>query len=296
MLKRSVFASPWLPYLLVLPQLLIVFVFFYWPTIKGLWWSFTLEEPFGGGSVFVGLQNFTRLLSSPEYHRSIEVTAIFVGVSTVLALTAGIVLALFADRGLKGLSAYRTFLIWPYAVAAPAAAMAFQFIFNPNVGYAAALNELVGSRVWNPSLDGWDAMLLIILCAVWKNVAYNFLFLLAGLQALPRMVIEAAAMDGARPLRRFREIQLPLLTPMIFFLLVINITDFFTDSFGIVDVMTRGGPGGATNLMVYKIYQDGFVGLDLSASAAQSMVLMAIIILLTIAQFRVLERRVQYAM
>jgi sn-glycerol 3-phosphate transport system permease protein len=292
---RSLFRSWWLPYALVLPQILIVFTFFYWPVLRGLWWSFTLEEPFGGGSIFVGLRNFRNLLDNPEYHQSIRVTAVFVGTSTALALGAGLVLAFVADRNIKGLSLFRPLLIWPYAVAAPAAAIAFQFILNPNVGYAAAINAVAGWRIWNPDLDGLDAMLMIIVCAVWKNVAYNFLFLLAGLQALPSRLIEAAALDGAGALRRFRDIQLPLLTPTVFFLLVINITDFFTDSFGIVHVMTGGGPGGSTNLMVYKIFEDGFVGLDLSGSAAQSLVLMAIVIVLTILQFRLLERRIHYA-
>ena len=292
--NRSIFASSWLPYLLVLPQILIVFVFFYWPTLRGLWWSFTLEQPFGGGSIFVGLQNFKALFANPEYHQSIRVTGIFVGVCTALALAIGLVLAFFADRGLRGTKLFRPLLIWPYAVAAPAAAIAFQFILHPTVGYAASLNAMAGWRIWNPDLDSFDALVMIIICAVWKSVPYNFLFLLAGLQALPATLAEAAAIDGAGPMRRFWDIQLPLLGPTVFFLLVVNVTDFFTDSFGIVHVMTGGGPGGSTNVMVHKIYADGFIGLDLSGSAAQSLILMAIVIVLTILQFWLLERRVHY--
>ena len=293
--NRSVFGSSWLPYLLVLPQLLIVFIFFYWPTIRGLWWSFTIEQPFGGGSVFVGLENFTLLFSNPEYHQSIRVTAIFVTACTALAMCAGLTLAFMADRNLKGTRFMRPMLIWPYAVAAPAAAIAFHFIFNPAIGYAGVVNSIFGWKIWNPDLDGFDALILIIICAAWKSVAYNFLFLFAGFQALPNSLLEAAALDGSGPLRRFRDIQLPLLGPTLFFLMVVNVTDFFTDSFGIVHVMTGGGPGGSTNVMVHKIYADGFVGLDLSGSAAQSMILMAIVITLTILQFRLVERRVHYA-
>lgn len=293
MLKTVTFQNKWLPLALLAPQLLIVFVFFYWPTAHALYWSFTLEQAFGGGSVWVGLQNIKAVLLSPEYRTSLLITMIFTLASAALALSAGLILATFADRVLKGRRLYRTGLIWPYAVAAPAVGAMFRFVFNPEVGIAKYLNSFIPG-IWNPAIDGLDAMIMVILAAAWQSTAYNFIFFLAGMQAIPKSFTEAAAIDGAGPWRRFRDIILPLLSPTFFFLAVVNITDQFTISFGIIKVMTQGGPGGATNTLVYKIYRDGFVGLDLSGSAAQSVLLMLLIILLTVFQFRYIERRVHY--
>lgn len=293
MLKRATFGNRYLPFILIAPQALIIFVFFYWPTGEALYWSFTLEQAFGGGSTFVGLDNFRWVFSSPEYLQSIIASIIFSVATTALSMGMALLLALFADRGIKGLKGYRIGIIWPYAVAAPAAAMAFQFVFHPTVGIFSYITQ-INPDFWNPTLYGPHAMAMIILCQAWKQVAYNFIFFLAGMQSIPSSLHEAAAMDGASVLRRMRDIIFPLLAPTFFFLLVINITDSFTDSFGIVNVMTQGGPGGATNLMVFKIYRDGFLGLDLSGAAAQSIVLMVLVITLTVVQFRFIERRIHY--
>jgi len=287
------FKSNWLAYLLIAPQLLIIFIFFYWPTGEALFWAFTLEQPFGGGNEFVGFDNFRYVFDDSAYWHSVRISFTFAAASTGLAIAIALVLALFADRQLRAHSYYRVALIWPYAIAAPAAAMAFRFVFNPDVGLMSLVNE-VFPGFWEPFISGWQAMAMVILCSAWKLVAYNFIFFLAGLQSIPRSIVEAGALDGAGVVRRMRDLQLPLLAPTFFFILVINITDSFTDSFGIVDVMTQGGPARATNLMVYKIFSDGFVGLDYSGAAAQSIILMLLVIALTIVQFRYVERRVHY--
>jgi len=279
--------------LFALPQLTILLVFFYWPASEALRWSFTLQSPFGGDARFVGLSIFERILTDPEYHRSLHITATFVFFSTLVSLCLGLLFAVAADDSLRGSRIYRTGIIWPYAVAAPVAATAFQFLFDPIAGLMAAVNQ-ISPGFWNPYLDGSDAFWMIVTVAAWQNISYNFLFLLAGLRAIPTSLLEAAAVDGASPLRRFLTITLPLLTPTFYFLLIMNLADNFTNSFGIVNVMTQGGPGGATNLMVYKIYSDGFVGLNLSSSSAQSVLLMLIMISFTVLQFRLLERRVNY--
>ncbi|MDV6227548.1 ABC transporter permease subunit [Nitratireductor aquimarinus] len=293
MQKRAYFKANWLAYLFIAPQLLIIFVFFYWPASQAMYWAFTLEQPFGGGNQWVGLDNFRAVFSDETYWASISRSIVFAALSTGLAMSMALVLALFADRQLRGYRFFRVGMIWPYAIAAPAAALAFRFLFNPQSGVFAYLNTL-SPGLWNPALSGVDAMTAIIITQAWKQVSYSFIFFLAGLQSIPRSLIEAGSMDGARVMRRMLDLQLPLLAPTIFFLLVINMTDSFTDSFGIVDILTEGGPARATELMVYKIYVDGFQGLDYSGAAAQSLVLMALVILMTFFQFRFIERRVHY--
>ena len=287
------FRTRWLVALLLAPQVLLVFTFFYWPAGAALFWAFTLEQPWGGGNAFVGFDNFTSLFADSFYWASVGRTIVFALASSCLAMGMALVLALFCDRQLRGYAYYRTALIWPYAVAAPAAAVAFRYVFAPEAGVLAGLNAMYPG-LWNPAMSGTDAMIMIIIAYSWKFISYNFIFFLAGLQAIPRSLIEAAAMDGSGVLRRMRDIQLPLLTPTVFFLLVINITDSFVDSFGIIDITTEGGPAKATNLMVYKIYFDGFKGLDYSGAAAQSIVLMVLVMALTFVQFRYVERKIHY--
>ncbi|MCX5513607.1 glycerol-3-phosphate transporter permease [Kaistia algarum] len=291
--KRVTFSSTTIGLLFALPMLLLVFVFFYWPGGQALFWAFTLEQPWGGGNKWVGFQNFAHLLKDPIYWNSITRSLVFGLGSTAIAMVVALVLALLTDREMKGHSLYRSVFVWPYAIAAPALGLAFRFILAPEAGLLSIVNHL-WPNVWNPALDGNDAMIAIIVAFSWKYIGYNFIFFLSALQGVPRSMIEAAAMDGSGPLRRVFDIQLPLLTPTLFFLLVINITESFQDSFGIVDIMTQGGPARATELMVYKIYFDGFKGLDYSGAAAQSIILMVLVILLTIVQFRFIERRIHY--
>ncbi|HEY4164758.1 MAG TPA: ABC transporter permease subunit [Dongiaceae bacterium] len=291
--KRALFSNKWLGPLLVLPQVLLIFTFFYWPTGEALYWAFTLERPWGGGNDWVGFANFTSMLGDPVYWGSILHSMVFAFSATALGMGLALILALLADRELRGYRIYRTILVWPYAIAAPALGLAFRFILAPEAGFMAFVNH-AWPGFWDPSLNGTQAMIAIVIAYVWKYIGYNFIFFLASLQAIPKSLIEAAAMDGSGLIRRMKDIQIPLLTPTIFFLIVINLTDSFTDSFGIVDIMTQGGPARATELMVYKIFFDGFQGLDYSGAAAQSIILMLLVILLTVAQFRFLERRVHY--
>jgi sn-glycerol 3-phosphate transport system permease protein len=291
--RRSFFTNRALGIVLIVPQLLLIFTFFYWPAGEALYWAFTLERPWGGGNEWVGFGNFSAMLGDPVYWNSILSSIVFASASTGLAMAIALVLALLTDRELRGSRLYRSVLIWPFAIAAPALGMAFRFILAPEAGFMAFVNH-IWPGLWNPALDGVDAMISIVLAFAWKYIGYNFIFFLAALQAIPKSLIEAAAMDGAGLVRRMRDIQLPLLAPTLFFLVVINLTDSFTDSFGIVDIMTQGGPARATDLMVYKIYFDGFKGLDYSGAAAQSIILMLLVILLTVAQFRFIERRVHY--
>ncbi|TPK81394.1 MULTISPECIES: sugar ABC transporter permease [unclassified Mesorhizobium] len=291
--KRVTFSRSTIGILFAVPQLLLIFTFFYWPAGQAVYWSLTLQQPWGGGNIWVGLDNFRSILANADYWNSITASLVFAGISTGLAMFIALVLAALTDRQLAGSRLYRVVLIWPYGIAAPALAMAFRFILAPEAGFMAVLNQ-VWPGFWDPGLDGADAMASIIVAFSWKYVGYNFIFFLAAFQAIPRSLIEAAAMDGSGVVRRFWDIQFPLITPTIFFLLVINITESFQDSFGIVDIMTSGGPANATNLMVYKIYSDGFKGLDYSGAAAQSIILMLLIIVLTIFQFRFIERRVHY--
>jgi sn-glycerol 3-phosphate transport system permease protein len=293
-MRRAHFKFSWIVPLLLLPQLLVIFTFFYWPSAQALYWAFTLEQPWGGGNTWVGFDNFKKVLSDPYYWGSVRVSVIYALATTVLAMGMALTLAIFVDRQLAGYRVWRVASIWPYAVAAPAVGLAFQFVFNPGAGIFSYINAIAPGW-WDLSKYPWQAVTAIVIAGAWKQVAYSFIFFLAALQSIPRSLIEAAAMDGARPLRRMLDLQLPLLTPTFFFLLVINITDSFTDSFGIVDTLTGGGPFRATDLMVYKIYADGFRGLDYSGAAAQSIILMCLVMVLTFVQFRYIERRVHYS-
>jgi len=291
--KRTLFTNKGLGIALVVPQVLLIFTFFYWPAGEALYWAFTLERPWGGGNEWVGFGNFAQLLGDSVYWNSILTSLIFAFSATGLAMFVALVMALLVDRELRGFRFYRTILVWPYAIAAPALGVAFRFILAPEAGFMAYINHMIPG-FWNPALNGAQAMVAIVIAYTWKYVGYNFIFFLAALQSIPKSLIEAAAMDGSGLLRRVKDIQIPLLTPTIFFLVVINLTDSFTDSFGIVDLMTAGGPNRATELMVYKIFFDGFKGLDYSGAAAQSIILMLLVIGLTVFQFRFLERRVHY--
>jgi sn-glycerol 3-phosphate transport system permease protein len=291
--KRVVFKSPWLPYLLVAPQMVITLVFFFWPATQALYQSLLVEDAFGTSTQFVWFENFKTLFADEGYLASMRVTLIFSGLVAVIGLSVSLLLAVMADRVLRGATVYKTLLIWPYAVAPAVAAILWLFLFNPTLGIVSHALDSMGLP-WNHLLDPDQALLLIVIAAVWKQISYNFLFFLAGLQSIPRSLIEAAAIDGAGPARRFWTMVFPLLSPTTFFLLVVNIVYAFFDTFGIVDAATNGGPGRATEILVYKVYVDGFKGLDLGGSAAQSVVLMAIVIALTFIQFRYIERKVQY--
>lgn len=291
--KRVVFGHKSLPYLLMLPQLAITVVFFFLPAGQALWQSLRLEDPFGLSSQFVGLANFAELFSQPEYINSFKVTAVFSLLVAVVGLSVSLVLALMADRVIRGASVYKTLLIWPYAVAPAVVGVLWLFLFSPAVGILAVFLRNMGVD-WNPRLNGDQAMTLVVIASVWKQVSYNFLFFLAGLQAIPRSLIEAAAIDGASPARRFWSIVFPLLSPTTFFLLVVNVIYAFFDTFAVIDTTTQGGPGTSTSILVYKVYRDAFRGLDLGSSAAQSVVLMFIVVVLTVVQFRYIDRKVQY--
>ncbi|WP_062013882.1 carbohydrate ABC transporter permease [Aureimonas sp. AU4] len=291
--KRATFSSTTVGLLYAAPVLLLIFVFFYWPAGQALFWAFTLERPWGGGNQFVGFQNFRHLFADAVYWNAVVRSLVFALASTALTMFVSLVLALLVDRELAGSRFYRSVLVWPYAIAAPAVGLAFSFIMAPQAGLMSALNA-IWPGIWNPAFSGRDAMIAVILAFSWKYIAYNFIFFLAALQSIPNNLTEAAAMDGAGPLRRMVDMKVPLLMPTFFFLLVINITESFQDSFGIVDIMTGGGPARSTELMVYKLYFDGFRGLDYSGAAAQSIVLMLLVVVLTIVQFRFIERRVHY--
>ncbi len=291
--KRVTFRGTALPFLLVAPQLIITLVFFIWPASQALYQSVLLQDAFGLSTEFVWLDNFVALFEEPRYLLSFRTTLIFsVGV-TLTSMAAALLLAVMADRVIKGATSYKTLLVWPYAVAPAVAGVLWFFIFNPSIGVAAYALRALGYD-WNHYLNGTDAMILVILAAAWKQISYNFLFFLAGLQAIPRSLIEAAAIDGAGPGKRFWTIIFPLLSPTSFFLLVVNVVYAFFDTFGIVHATTSGGPAGATEILVYKVFNDGFIGLDLGGSAAQSVILMAIVVALTVVQFRYIERKVEY--
>ena len=291
--KRALFQSRWLPYALVLPQLAITLVFFFWPAGQALYQSLLVEDAFGARTEFVWFENFTTLFNDPNYLASFRVTAIFSVLVAGIGLVASLILAAFADRVIRAATVYKTLLIVPYAVAPAIAAVLWLFLFNPTLGVVAHWMQRRGIE-WDPLLNGNDALILVVVAAVWKQISYNFLFFLAGLQAIPKSLIEAAAIDGAGPVKRFATIVFPLLSPTTFFLLVVNIIYAFIETFAIIDASTSGGPSKATETLVYKIYADGFKGLDLGGSAAQSVVLMAILIALTVIQFRYVERKVQY--
>ena len=291
--KRVVFQSRILPYLLLAPQIVVTLVFFIWPASQAVFQSVLQEDAFGLSTTFVGLENFEVLFTDSHYLSSFYVTVFFSTSVAVVAIACGLFLAVQADRVIHGATAYKTLLIWPYAVAPAVAGVLFLFLFNPNLGlFVFALRSL--GYNWNHALDGEQAMSLVIVAAAWRQISYNFLFFLAGLQSIPKSLIEAAAIDGAQPVRRFWTIIFPMLTPTTFFLLIMNMVYAFFDTFAIIHQVTMGGPGGATNIMVYKVYRDGFVGLDLGGSAAQSVVLMIIVIGLTVIQFRYVERKVHY--
>ena len=291
--RHAAFSNLWLAALLVAPQLVLVFIFFYWPTGEALYWAFTLEQPFGGSNQWVGFLNFNTVFGDVKYWDSVKVSIVFALATTLISLAISLGLALLVDRRLPGHQLYSFGYFIPYAMAAPAAGLAFRFIFAPNAGFLSVINNAFPD-LWNPATHGADAMVLIVLCQAWKSIGYNFVFFLAGLQSIPRALIEAGAIDGAGVLRRMRDIQVPLIAPTFFFLIVINLTDSFVDSFGIVDITTYGGPARATNLMVYKIYFDGFKAQDYSLAAAESIVLMLLVISLTFIQFRYVERRIHY--
>jgi sn-glycerol 3-phosphate transport system permease protein len=291
--KRVVFASRWLPYLLVAPQLVVTVVFFFAPAGQALVQSVLVQDAFGTSTQLVWLDNFRALLADEGYLASFRTTAVFSVLVAGIGLAVSLLLAALADRVVRGATVYRTLLIWPYAVAPAIAGVLWLFLFNPTLGIVAHGLRRMGIR-WNHLLDGGDALALIVIAAVWKQISYNFLFFLAGLQSIPRSLIEAAAIDGAGPARRFWTIVFPLLSPTTFFLLVVNVVYAFFDTFAIVDAATNGGPARATEILVYKVYADGFKGLDLGGSAAQSVVLMVIVIALTAVQFRYVERKVQY--
>jgi sn-glycerol 3-phosphate transport system permease protein len=290
---RVVFPNKILPYALLLPQLIIVGIFFYWPASQALYQSVLREDPFGLRSTFVGLANFRRVLNDPNYLNAVQVTAIFSVAVAFLAMSIALLLAVMADKIIKGKGFYRTMLIWPYAVAPAIAGMVWLFMLNPTMGTFAYMMRSSGYP-WDPLLRGDQAMLLVIAAAAWKQISYNFLFFVAGLQAIPKTLIEAAAIDGAGETKRFWTIVFPLLAPTTFFLLVINTTYAFFDTFGIIHAVTGGGPGKATETLVYKVYNDGFVNLMLGSSAAQSVILMVIVIALTAVQFRYVEKKVHY--
>jgi sn-glycerol 3-phosphate transport system permease protein len=291
--KRVRFAGGWLPYALIAPQIAIVLAFFFWPAAQAIWQSVLSQDAFGTSTEFVGLENFRRVFGDPTYWASFRTTAVFSVLVAVVGLSVSLLLAVMADRVLQGSTLYRTLLVWPYAVAPAVAGVLWLFMFAPSIGVVSWALQSVGYD-WNHLLDSGDAMALIVMAAVWKQISYNFLFFLAGLQSIPKSLIEAAAIDGARPWRRFWTIVFPLLSPTTFFLLVINVVYAFFDTFAIVDASTQGGPGKDTSILVYKVYYDGFKALDLGGSAVQSVVLMAIVIALTAVQFRYIERRVQY--
>ena len=291
--KRAVFGNRLLPYGLIAPQIAITLIFFYWPAAQAVRQSFLREDAFGLNVDFVGFENYAHLFSDPSYYQTLATTAVFSSAVALVSLSVALLLAVMADREIKGATAYRTLLIWPYAVAPAVAGVLWIFMLDPSLGMISRAMRPLGID-WNPRLNGAHAMTQVVLASAWKQISYNFLFFLAGLQAIPKSVIEAAAIDGARPWRRFWTITLPLLSPTTFFLIVVNIVYAFFETFGTIDTMTGGGPAKATETLVYKVYADGRLGGDLGGSAAQSVILMIIVISLTAIQFRFVERKVTY--
>ncbi|ATJ86285.1 sn-glycerol-3-phosphate ABC transporter permease UgpA [Ralstonia solanacearum] len=291
--KRVVFRSRWLPYVLVAPQIAVTLVFFFWPAGQALYQSLLRQDAFGMNLDFVELENFADLFADPNYLGSFKTTAVFAIGVTFVGLSTSLALAYFADRALRGATFYKTLLIWPYAIAPAVAGVLWSFLFNPSLGIVSFVIRKMGVD-WNYVLNGEQAMFLVVVIAAWKQISYNFLFFLAGLQSIPKSLIEAAAIDGAGPWKRFWSIVFPLLSPTTFFLMVVNVVYAFFDTFAIIDSVTQGGPFKATETLVFKVYQDGVRGLDIGGSAAQSVILMALVIVLTIVQFRYVERKVQY--
>ena len=291
--KRVLFKSRWLPWALIAPQMAVILIFFFWPAGQALYQSVVQQDAFGGTKVFIGLENFRQLFSDPSYLESFQTTAIFSGLVAVCGLSIALLLAVMANRVRRGAGIYKTLLIWPYAVAPVVAGVLWLMMFASPYGVIAYALRAIGIP-WDHLLNGNHAMALIVAAAVWKQISYNFLFFLAGLQSIPHSLIEAATIDGATPWRRFWTIVFPLLSPTTFFLLVINVVYAFFDTFAIVDAATHGGPGKETSILVYKVYYDGFKAMDIGGSAAQSVVLMVIVIALTVAQFKFVEQKVQY--
>ncbi|MBP7646628.1 MAG: sn-glycerol-3-phosphate ABC transporter permease UgpA [Comamonas sp.] len=291
--KRVLFRSQWLPWALILPQLLIIAIFFFWPAGQAVLQSFQMEDAFGLSTEWVGLENYRNLFSDATYLNAFQRTALFSVLVAGIGIAASLGLAIFADRIIRFAMIYKTLLIVPYAVAPVIAGVLWVFMFSPSIGVVTHYLGKLGYD-WNHLMNENQAMALIVITSVWKQISYNFLFFLAGLQSIPKALIEAASIDGAGPWRRFWNIQLPLLSPTTFFLLVINIVYAFFDTFGIIDAATQGGPGQSTSILVYKVYQDGFKALDLGGSAAQSVILMLIVVVLTVIQFRYVEKKVQY--
>lgn len=292
-MKRTLFNNRLLPWLLLAPQLAITFIFFLWPAAQAIIQSFLRQDAFGLSTNFVGLANYRALMNSAQYMNSLQVTAVFAISVTVFSLLIALVMALAVDRMIRSARTYTTLLVWPYAVAPAVAGILWWFIFNPTIGILPYLLDMVGYN-WNHLSSKRDAMALVVVASVWKQISYNFLFFVAGLQAIPASLREAAAIDGAGPVRRFFDITFPLLSPTTFFLLVVNIVYAMFDTFAVIDATTQGGPAQATNILVYKVYFDGFIGQSMGSSSAQSVVLMAIVITLTVIQFRWIEKKVQY--
>ena len=294
MIKRSHFTSRFLAYLLITPQILVTLTFFYWPAAQGLLQSVMLSDPFGQRNRFVWLDNFIDIFTDPLYLKSVGITLVFSFAVAVLAILTGLLIATMANRALIAKTPIRTLLVWPYAVAPAISGILWLFLLHPSFGVIAIFIKRRLGIDWNPVLNGTDAFIMVVLASAWKQISYNFVFFMAGLQAVPHSLIEAAAMDGAGPFRRFWAITLPLLSPTLFFLMVMNVIYAFFETFGVIHTVTQGGPGGATTTLVYKVYQDGFIGLNLGSSAAQSVVLMALIVIITLLQFKYVERKVQY--
>lgn len=293
MQRRVIFNEKLLPYLLLAPQLAVTLIFFFWPAGQAIHMSVLSQDAFGQSTTFVGLDNFKEVLADPDYLKTLWRTLIFSGAVAVCALVPALLFAVMAERVVRGATFYRTVLVLPYAIAPAIAGVLWLFMFSPSIGIVAYGLKKLGVD-WNPRLDGNDAMALVIMAAAWKQVSYNFLFFLAGLQSIPKALLEAASIDGAGEWRKFRTIIFPLLSPTTFFLLVVNIVYAFFDTFGIIDAVTNGGPAKATEVLVYKVYYDGVHALNLGSSSAQSVILMAIVILLTAIQFRYVERKVHY--
>lgn len=294
MQRKVIFPNRWLPYMLLAPQLAVTLVFFIWPSAQAVMMAFQQQDPFGLAVQWVGLENFHAVLTDPAYYDSVVRTLVFSAAVTVLALVPALALAVAADALIRGRGAYTTGLMVPYSIAPAIAGVLWLFMFNPSIGVLAHALRSLGLE-WNPTLDGTDAMILVTLASAWKQIAYNFLFFLAGLQSIPRSLLEAAAIDGAGPWYRFRTIVFPLLSPTTFFLLVVGLVYAFFDTFGVIHAVTAGGPAKATEILVYKAYYDGIVAMDLGGSAAQSVLLMLLVIGLTLVQFRFVERKVHYA-
>jgi sn-glycerol 3-phosphate transport system permease protein len=293
MQKRAVYSNKLLPYLLLTPQIVVTVVFFYFPATQAVYQSFLLEDAFGLRSDFVWFENFEALFSDPGYGHAFVNTVVFSTLVGLLSLSIALLLAVMADKQIKGAGVYKTLLIWPYAVAPAVAGVLWLFMFQPSLGMVAQAIKKMGVD-WNPLLNGTHAMLLVVMASVWKQISYNFLFFLAGLQSIPKSLLEAAAIDGASPFRRFWTITFPLLSPTTFFLIVVNVVFVFFETFGIIDAMTGGGPARATETLVYKVFFDGRLGGNLGGSAAQSVILMVLVIGLTAIQFKYIERKVHY--